>query len=87
MNDKPINRVDCVKFLGVFIDDRLNFKQHIKFLISKLNSVRGMVYSRRQFLPDSCRRSLYYALVNSRLLYGIQVYSETKKNVLDPLHI
>ena len=46
-----------------------------------------MIYSRRQYLPDSCRRRLYFSLVNSRLLYGIQVYSETKKNILDPLHI
>ena len=25
INGKPIDRVDCVRFLGVFIDDQLNF--------------------------------------------------------------
>ena len=87
MENKQIERVDCTKFLGLYIDEKLNFKNHVNNLISKLNSIKGMIYSRRQFLPDSARRQIYYALVNSRLVYGVQIYSDTSMNIIEPLHI
>ena len=39
-----IDRVYFTKFLGMYIDSRLNFKCHVNYLINKLNSVRGMAY-------------------------------------------
>ena len=82
-----INRVTSVKFLGMYIDEHLNFKEHVDFLISKLNSIKGMVYSRRAYLPDSCRMKLYFSLVYSRLQYGIEVYCLTNKNIIESLHV
>ena len=82
-----INRVFSVKFLGIMIDQHLNFKEHVNFLISKLNCIRGMFYSRRAYLPFSCRKKLYYALIYSLLQYGIEVYSLTSKYILDGLQI
>ena len=87
MEDNFINRVNCVKFLGIYIDEHLSFKTHIDFLISKLNSIRGMIYSRRAYLPDSCRMNLYFSLVYSRLQYGIEVYGFTNKNIIESLHV
>ena len=67
MDGIRLNRVNCVKFLGIYIDNHLNFKEHVNFLISKLNSIKGMMYSRRAYLPDSCRMKLYFSLVHSKL--------------------
>ena len=44
------------------------------------------MYSRRGYLPTSCRKNLYYALVHSRVQYGIESYGNTSWNVLQPLH-
>ena len=87
MDDNLINRANSVKFLGIHIDEKLNFKNHVNSVISKLNSVRGMLYSRRDFLPNSCRRNLYFALVYPHLQYGIEVYSQTNAYIIEPLHI
>ena len=87
MDDNQIIRVNYVKFLGIHIDEKLNFKHHVSYLIKKLNSIRGMLYSRREFLPNSCRRNLYYALVYPHLQYGIEVYSQTHNCIIDPLHV
>ena len=82
-----INRVYCTKFLGIFIDSHLNFKQHINYLIKKVNSVRGMIYSRRRYLPNSCLKELFSALIYSILQYCIEVYISTNKSTIEPLHI
>jgi hypothetical protein len=82
-----INRVFCTKFLGIYIDSQLNFKQHVNYLIKKLNSVRGMIYSRRGYLSNSCLKEIFMALIYSLLQYCIEVYISTNKSVIDPLHI
>ena len=36
MNNIVITKVSCVKFLGIFVDDKLNFTDHINNLVKKL---------------------------------------------------
>ena len=87
IEDNIINRVFCTKFLGVYIDSQLNFKQHVNYLIKKINSISGMIYSRRRYLPNSCFKGLFCALIYSILQYCIEVYISTNKTTIEPLHI
>jgi hypothetical protein len=87
INNQLINRVYDTKFLGMYIDSQLNFKRHVKNLINKVNSIRGMMYSRRNVLPFVCRKQLFSALIYSRLQYCIEVYSTANKSIIDPLYI
>ena len=36
VNENVINRVENCKFLGIMVDDRLNFKNHVEFTPVKL---------------------------------------------------
>src|SRR5688572_22428869 len=74
MDGNHINGVNHIKFLGLHVDEKLNIKHQVSCLLSKLNSIRGMLYSRRDFLPNSCRRNLFFVLVYPRFQYGIEVY-------------
>jgi len=76
-----------IKFLGILIDDKLSFKDHINSVICKINGLNGMLYRRRDYIPLTCRRSLYFALVNPRIQYGIEIYGKTTLQFLQPLHI
>jgi hypothetical protein len=87
MANKILLRVENVKFLGVYFDAQLNFKKHVQSVISKINSLRGMLYNRRKFLPDPCRKMLYFALIQSRIQYGIEVYGFTNNHIIEPLQI
>ena len=82
-----IDRVYFTKFLGIYIDSKLKFNHHINYLINKIHSFRGMVYSRRDCLPFSCRRNLFLAIIYSHIQYCIEVYFSANKTTLDPLHI
>ena len=73
-----INRVSYIKFLGVTLDENLSFKQHINEVCNKLKNLFHVFYSIRGFLSKENIRTLYYALIYSRIKYGIVVYGQAK---------
>ena len=87
INNVCLNRVTSIKFLGIILDDLLTFKQHIASIARGINSVNGMLYKRRDLLPDDCRKQLFFALVNSRINYGIEVYGSAKWTSLKSIHV
>jgi len=38
MNNKPLEQVQNIKYLGIIIDSKLNFREHIMHTASKLGS-------------------------------------------------
>ena len=53
INQKKISKSDSVKYLGVWIDDRLNWSTHIQALPLQLAEHCSMLYQRRDFVPHS----------------------------------
>ncbi len=45
INNAEIPKVTATKFLGIVIDDRLNWKPHIQSVKSKLSSILSIMYS------------------------------------------
>lgn len=70
-------REDSVKYLGVILDKELNWKKHIAFLRIKLGNIIRVFY----FMKNMCRkeilRGVYFALIHSRLNYGIECWGGT----------
>lgn len=60
-----------VKFLGLIIDEHLNWKDHSNFLVSKLNSLYYLFRNLKTILTKDQLLVLYYAQVGSRLSYGV----------------
>jgi len=71
INDKTITRTTCVKYLVVFIDDKLTWSNHIAYLENKLSRSVGVFYRIRQYLSDSALKSLYFNFVHSHLQFAI----------------
>ena len=87
LNNREICRSTCTKFLGLWMDDKLTFKQHINYLTCKVNGMNSMLFKRKAYIPLQCRRSLYIALINSSLHYAIEIYGNASMNILKPLCI
>src|SRR5579872_2155198 len=87
INNTCLNRVKSIKFLGIVLDELLSFKEHIAFVARGINRVNGMLYKRRDLLPENCRRQLYFALVHSRINYGIEVYGSAKWSALKCVYV
>ena len=80
-----IKRVRQAKFLGVTIDDQLNWKPHIDSLNKKLKSACGRIYRIKNCLPESLHKQIYHTLFESHLSYGISVWGGVSNNNLSPL--
>jgi len=87
IESRNLTRVKCVKYLGVLLDDNLNWSQHISKLIKKVRSLTGILYRKKYVLRAECRRKLYFALVYSSLVYCIEIYGTAKRKWLNPLII
>ena len=85
INNHKINRVTECKYLGIFIDDELKFDTHVDYVYKKIIRFTGILFKLRNVLPRVCLVKLYFAFVYPHILYGIEVYANTSKNVLDKL--
>ena len=80
-----IHRVETHKFLGVTIDSKLKFGDHISEISKKISKSIGIIYKLSVFLPTSTLKNLYYALVHSHLMYCNALWGGTNQTHLQPL--
>lgn len=76
----PIERVLCVKDLGVFIDSALSFRNHVSFVVGSSMRVLGTI-SRltKNFRKPYCLLQLYKSLVRSRLEFASVIWNSISK--------
>lgn len=74
IRDTPIKYVKTTKFLGLTIDDRLNYNEHVSILCKTLSKTKGLLYKLSFYVPRSIIRKMYYALFYSRMSYSISVW-------------
>ena len=85
LHGHQIERVDVVKYLGLFINEKLTWTEHINYLIDKVSSLSGILYRNKILLPSNCRRNIYFALIHSNISYCVEVYANVSKSALHPL--
>ena len=66
-NDKKIEQVKEIKYLGIKIDQKLNWKEHIKTLETKLSQACGAICKMRHYVDRDCLRAFYFGNVYSHL--------------------
>ncbi|XP_055522955.1 uncharacterized protein LOC129717137 [Wyeomyia smithii] len=70
-----LQRVDHVKDLGIILDTKITFKQHVSFIIAKASRQLGLIIRMtRDFRNIHCLVSLYNSLVRSCLEYCCPVW-------------
>ena len=66
--------VSFSKFLGLWIDSKLNWSEHVRKLITKLYSRLGLLKRANNLLDSQSQKVLYYAQFHSILSYGLLVW-------------
>ena len=57
-SDSEIKINDTVKYLGITIDNKLNFEEHINTLATKISRSLGILCKLRHILPKSALRNI-----------------------------
>ena len=74
LNGQKVKKVDKIKFLGVIIDDKLNWDGQIEHLENKLLSTIVLIKRVKKFIPPSHYLKIYQSLFVSHLTYGISCW-------------
>ncbi len=75
MSGKKLERVHCVKDLGVMITSNLKFSQQRKEAAGKDNRMLGFIKSNLSFKNKGIILPLYNSLVRPHLEYAVQFWS------------
>ena len=77
LNDREIDQVEKIVFLGVILDDKLSWKSHISQVSTKISKSIGIIRKSSFFLLKQSLFTLYYSLVYPYLQYCNIVWAST----------
>ena len=85
MNRKALQQKDHVKYLGVLLDEHLNWKYQINGVALKISRGIGILAKLKPYLKNNLLRSIYFSLVYSHLSYGVHVWGSADKTSLNKI--
>ena len=80
-----IKQVPFTKFLGVIIDDNLNFDNHISYIKNKISKGLGILIKAKKYLNIRILMNLYYTFVYPYLIYCVDIWGHACNIYLDPI--
>ena len=75
---KRLCKTKYLRYLGIKIDEKLNWKIHMHDLASKLNRANAILAKRRHFVKSEILRSTYFSIFHSHLNYVCIAWGRTR---------
>ena len=79
---QKINILCKAKYLGLILDEDLTFKYHPENLKLKLNRANFLPIKVIYYVKFPSLRTLYYALFDSHLKYGCQIWRQKQSQTV-----
>ena len=76
-----------IKYLGLILDSRLTWKDHITELSKKISRSVGILYKTRNYCPSTILKSLYHSIFSSHLSYGLPVWGYADEIYIKKINI
>ena len=61
----------------MFLDCKLNFEEHLKTIVNKINKTIGLLRKLQNFLPRKSLLTMYKSFIRPHLDYGDIIYDQT----------
>ena len=87
INNKPLERCSSYKYLGIIIDEKLNWGKHLDYICKKVSKACGALAKIRHCASLDLQKEIYYALFYSYARYGISVRGNATPLTLTPLKV
>ena len=87
MGSVDLEQVKSVKYLGVRLDEKVDWTEQVNTLVKKLSRAAGIFSKLRYYLNNKVLIEMYHALFNSHLQYAILCWGSTNATNLNRLQI
>ena len=77
INENPVHQVALHKHLGMYLDWKLNFEEHLKTIINKIIKTIGLLRIFQKFLPRKSLLTIYKSFIGPHFDYGDIIYDQT----------
>ena len=84
-NKNKIKYSKCTKFLGLYIDENLNWEKHINHLKNAVSPLVGVLYRVRNYVPIKFLKQVYFSLIYSKFQYLISIWGSANLTKLKSL--
>ena len=85
INNTTIKHSQHSKYLGIILDQDLNWEEHVDKLKKDLSSIIGKFKIIKNYIDEANKRQLYYAHIYSKLQYGIEIYGQATAKTIKQL--
>ena len=85
INGTNLENCSSYKYLGVYIDENLNWKVHVDYICEKVTKVCGILAKLRHCVGYDVLKMVYHALAASHLQYCNLVWGNTNEATLKSL--
>ena len=76
ISGQKIEISDSIKYLGLHVQDTLEWDIHLNVIIKKLQRAIGLLSKIRHYVPKWLLRTIYFSLFNSHLIYGCEIWGQ-----------
>ena len=76
-NQNVILQTSFQKHLGMFLDSKLNFSEHLETIFQKTNKTMGLLPKLKTLLPRAPSITIYKLFIRPHLDYGDMIYDQT----------
>ena len=80
-----ISLTRSTQFLGIIIDDKLKWTEHIAYVKNKISKSSGILSKARNYIDKKTLKQFYYSFVYPYLIYGIEIWGNASNIHLDPI--
>jgi len=87
LNNKLLKQEKSIRYLGIYIDCNLSWKDHIEYISRKIKRNIGILSKLRHYINSPALVNLYYALIYPFLIYGVLSWGHTYKTTLQPITV
>ena len=87
IENNQIERKKAIRFLGVMLDENVNWQEHIGTVKNKIAKDIGLFYRAKYLLNESSLTSIYFAYIHSYLNYANIAWASTYQTKLKAIHL
>ena len=85
INQHILSLAKSTTFLGIIIDDKLKWTNHINHVKNKISKAIGIINKTRDFIDRHTTKQLYYTFVYPYLIYCTEIWGNASATHLDPI--